>query len=398
MSSPPERQESEAGRTEPSPEVSGSQVPIKLTTDHQKHLLPTDLLDSSPEIDNAGTTTSDQAVVTPQRVRHHDLILDRNDRFVDDVWGRISEALPARVQSPQEPQTVSAIVDEPLPARPIMPQIEQPEVAPTRQQATFLAPGQGRTPEQAAAAARLRDAVTARARLRAEAESGRQASLTRLTDSAANDGAQVNTDRRRQFPRAQVHQGRSRQPARRTTIPATRPPAIPRPQLYRAAPPPALERAPFPAGFNNSAPEPPLPAAASPAPAHQPGATTTTTTTTTMTRTANHQGDSIFRQMMDQLITTGVTPPGSYQQVNLSFRAPFGMEYLFLAEGIHPQHWLVPRAQRERSGGPGAGGDLRAIRSARNGEVVGWREFLEGGAAGRIHLIPTPNPGKWVPK
>jgi hypothetical protein len=393
MSSPPERQESEAGRTEPSPEVSGSQVPNKLTADHQKHLLPSDLLDSSPEIDNADTTTSDQVVVTPQPIRHHDLILERNDQFMDDVWGRMSEALPARVQSPQEPQTVSAIVGEPLPARPIMPQIEQPEVAPTRQQATFLAPGKGRTPEQAAAAARLRDAVTARARLREEAESGRQASLTRLTDSAANDGAQVNTDRRRQVPRAQVHQGRSRQPAWQTTIPATRPPGVTRPQLYRVAPLPVLESASFPTPFNNSAAEPPLPAAASPAPAHQPGATTTTTTPT-----VNHQGDSIFRQMMDQLIASGVTPPGSYQQVNLSFRAPFGMEYLFLAEGIHPQHWLFPRAQRERSGGPGAGGDLRAIRSARNGEIVGWREFLVGGAAGRIHLIPTPNPGKWVPR
>jgi len=97
---------------------------------------------------------------------------------------------------------------------------------------------------------------------------------------------------------------------------------------------------------------------------------------------------------MDQLITTGITPSGSYQQVHLSFRAPFGMEYLYLAEWIHAQHGLFARSQRERS----SGGDAGAIRCARSGEIVGWREFLPGGAAGRIQLIPTPNPGKWVPR
>jgi hypothetical protein len=396
MSSSPERQESEAVRAELSPEVSSNpQVSNKLAADHQKHLLPADLLTSSPEMENAGTTTTEHAVVTPRPLRHHDVIMERNDRFEDDVWGRISAALPPRGQRRQEVQTAPAILEEPRAAGPMTPHLEQSQVPPTLQPATFLAPGQGRTPQQAAAAARLRDAVAARARLQEDPQR-RQANLTSLRDSAANDGAQVDTDRRREYPHAQARQdgptksgGFAWPPTIRT--PATRRPIAPSPPSYRSAPPESVPGpAPFPAPFNNSAAQPPLPAPASPVPPDIPGATTTAITT------HNHQGDSIFRQMMDQLITTGTIPPGAYQQVNLSFRPPYGMEYLYIAEWIHAQHWLFTRARQERSGG--GGGDARAIRSARNGEIVGWREFLAGGAAGRIHLIPTPNPGKWVPR
>lgn len=396
MNAAPERRESTTAHDKSSTEVSRSELLKNFTADSQKPLLPAGLLHSSPEIGSTSqtimdtvTTTADQqtaaagyGTLTPQPPRLHDVIMERNDQFEDEVWMLMSGGhLLPRDRSSQEPQTVPDTLAELGPAEPSTPHQNRPQSRPTEQPATFLLPGQGRTPQEMAAAANLRAAVAARARHQGEAERARQANLAALTDWAEHEGVEAGNDSSGQESGLEAHQGRPAQfgGLAGAAGPAATPiqmPTLLGPQTLQQAPHPAPQPAPFPAPANNSSSQH-IPTQGSRQPANTGGGTV-----------HNHKGDSIFRQMMDQLIANGRAPPDTYHQVGLPSRAPYGMEYLYFAEWIDPQHPLFHRAGPER-------GDSRAIRSAKNGEIVGWQEFLSGNAD-QLHLIRTPNPGKWV--
>ncbi|ERF73653.1 hypothetical protein EPUS_00906 [Endocarpon pusillum Z07020] len=393
MSFSPERQESSIERNELSPQA----------------LLPSDLLESSPEIGTSSQTAIDtvspliQSTTTAQRVartppaattwvpRHHDLILERNDQFVDETWALMSGG-PLRTagQHTQASQVVPYTPGEPGPALSSTPgqmpaQASSREQRLTEQPQIFLPPGHGRTPQQRAAVANFNAAVAARARQRAAADRARQAHLATSRDqpnnenigTPQNDQAQASGPGEHQRGRAEL--GNIASPAAPT--PAAAAPTTTAMQTPLLTDPPMTlepgQSIEFPMAFDTAHPlYMAINSLGQPA-------------NDTDTRPRAHEGNSIFRDMMNSLIAQGRAWPATYRQVHLprNRHVPYGKEFLYYGEMIDNQHSLFPRAAT-------LGGDPIAIRNARDGEIAGWQDAASNPRS-RIYLVPTLNPGRW---
>ncbi|KAF7503278.1 hypothetical protein GJ744_004036 [Endocarpon pusillum] len=380
MSFSPERLESAIERNELSPQA----------------LLPSDLLESSPEISTPSQTAINtvgpliQPTTTAQTVarappaattripRHHDLIMEQNDQFVDETWTLMSGG-PSQTagQHTQASQVAPYTPGEPGPAL-SSPPGQMPEQRLTEQPQIFLPPGHGRTPQQRAAVENFNAAVAARARQRAEAERARQAHLATSPDqphsedigTAQNNQTQASGPGEHQRRRAEL--GSTASPAAPTTT------AMQTPLL--TDPPMTLEPGqsiPLPVAFDTAHP------------LHMAVNSLGQPANDTDTRPRAHEGDSIFSDMMNRLIAQGRAWPGTYRQVHLPRQrhVPYGREFLYYGEMINDQHGLFPRAGT-------LGGDPIAIRNARDGEIAGWQDFASNPRS-RIYLVPTPNPGRW---
>lgn len=402
-----ERQESAIERNELSPQVSSLLFSGKWSElTRTKALLPSDLLESSPEIGTPSQTAIDtvrplvQSTTTTQSVarappaattrvpRHHDLILERNDEFVDETWALMSGgALRTAGQHTQASQVAPYTPGEPGPALssppgqvPAQPWSREQRV--TEQPQIFLPPGHGRTPQQRAAVANFNAAVAARARQRAEAGRARQAHLATSLDQPNNEDIGTTQNNQAQASGSGEHQRRraelggiasSAAPTPPTTTAAMQTP-------LRTDPPMTLEPGQsieFPMAFDTAHP------------LHMAVNSLGQPANDTDTRPRAHEGNSIFRDMMNSLIAQGRAWPGTYHQAHLprSRHVPYGREFLYYGEMIDEQHGLFPRAAT-------LGGDPIAIRNARDGEIAGWQDSASNPRS-RIYLVPTPNPGRW---
>ncbi len=302
----------------------------------------------------------------------------------------------SRDRDRQERCTVPSSLGEPGPAesrsrsqasRPTRPT----ERRATEQPVTFLAPGQGRTSQQVAAAERLGAAVAARARDQQEAERERQAHLAGLTNPSVGEGADeaegsgvqpsVSEGNRTDDWHQQQGQREGLDPdsgdspghARQSIMPMQLP-TDPNPQMYQQPSQPA----PFPVPSNTSGVQP----------TPNQGSQQRANNSTNMVH--NHRGDSIFNQMMDDLIRNGRAENIVHQQVRLPPErpVPFGREFLYYGKRVGSPHWIfLSRARAPWS-------EVRTINNARDGAIVGWQDSespLEGG----VHLFITDNPGTY---
>lgn len=333
------------------------------------------------------------AVVT-QEPRHHDVIMERNDQFENEIWDAMSGRPGAH------PDAVASSIEEPGPAEPSseaeIPSLPHPTPPqPTTQTPTFLPPGHGRTPQQTAAAERLSAAVTAQTRQREEAARALQARLaaqTGVTATPSDDiaGRQLlrqERDRVRREQREQVQRPFPTQPpvsadaqtfqppAEPAIIPATAPTSVLTTRLTYSQ---QWQYVPFQPSHDLLNRQPlSIQGSAPPVRADN------------NSMALQHEGDSIFSQMMNDLIAARkVAGEVVYRQVQLPADRPipFGREFLFFGEFVEPDHWLLLRAV-------GPGSIIRAVRNARNGDMVGWHDSLSR-RPGRVHLFPTESPGR----
>ena len=408
MSFSQERQVSATERNEPSPQVSSLLFSGKWSElTPTKAMLPSDLLESSPEIGSSSQTAINtviplsQPTTTAQPVagappaattrtpRHHDVIMERNDQFVDETWTLMSEGhLQTAGQRTQASQVVPYTPGEPGPALASAPgqMAAQPwsrEQRLTEQPRTFLPPGHGRTPQQRAAVANFNAAVAARARERAEADRARQAHLATSPDqtnnedigTTQNDQAQASGPDEHQSSRAEFG-GIASSAAPTSTPPPTTTMQIP----LLTDPPISLE----------PGQSIPLQVALDAAhPLHTAVNSLGQPANDTDTRPRAHEGDSIFCDMMNGLIARGRAWPSTYLQVHLPRHrhVPYGREFLYYGEMINEQHGLFRRAETPH-------GNPIAIRNARDGDIAGWQDSASNPNS-RIFLLPTPNPGRW---
>lgn len=402
MSSSPEHQAPVPATVQSSsPQVSRSDVVMSFPLTSDQPHLPSDLLDSSPEMESVGqtgnviadtgvepatttelVTAADTAAHTVEHVTtrsHHDWIMAREEEVLDAIWGSLErESLPPRPDNTPAraptPTRASTPLGEPGPAQPTSPH-QQPH------RPNFQPPGHLRTPQQRAIVDQMTAAVAARAREQQEADRARQAQLTGTAERTANDGADVGSQgqgrwsgqegrRIYDWPRytygqqVNVMQGGTPAIARNPNDAPNQMPPLPD-QQDLAQP---FQPSPFPALPNTSGFQ------------------------QVPTQESQHQGDSIFNQLMNQLIANSRAEPGvGYRQVRLPAggSTPYGMEYLYYGAYIGDDHWLRSRAVERCS-------TLREIRNARNGELVGWQDSMSRRPAG-VHLFPTQNPGRWNP-
>jgi hypothetical protein len=410
MSSLPEHQGSAAAHDEPSPHVSRfGFVGGCLLTPIKPHL-PSDLLDSSPEIGTLAQTIS-RIVNTPteptaatghatfaqiatftREPRYKDVVMEMNEGFEHETWGAMSgESRAPHSRIPQEGDTFTSSPGPPGPAQPSSPSQNAPQLHttrphPTEQPATFLPPGYARTAEQRAAAATFNAAVAARARQQGEAGRARQAHLNQLNSRSINEevdeGDSGRETRTIEVYRQQigsqgspVHVTGCPGPAGLNQMPAQMP-AVPDPQTYQQP----YHLAPLPVPANASGYQ--QPSVHGP---QQPG-------NSANSAVQYHQGDSIFNEMMNNLIADGRAGHATYRQVQLRSNrpTPFGREFLYCGEWVSSDHWLFSKARVQSS-------LIRAIRNARNGDLVGWYDS-ESFRPGKLHLFPTENQGRWVPE
>jgi hypothetical protein len=212
MSSTPEHQGTAAAHDEPSQHVSRfGLVGGCLLTPIKSHL-PSDLLDSSPEIGTLAQTIS-RIVNTPtqptaatghvtfaqvatftREPRYKDVVMEMNEGFEHETWGAMSgESRAPHSQIPQEGDAFTSSPGQLGPAQPSSSSQNSPQLHTTRPYATeqpaiFLLPGYARTAEQRAAAATFNAAVAARARQQGEAGRARQAHLNVLNSRSMNEG------------------------------------------------------------------------------------------------------------------------------------------------------------------------------------------------------------------
>ena len=170
---------------EPSPPKSLSGLTASFIIDSHEPQLPADLLYPSQEIGFPGQTAADAATVASETTttaqptalaehtlvspqpRHQDVIMERNEHLEDEIWASMFGGhLTQRDPTSQEPHPVPSTLEEPGPAEISSPSSDMPQSHLTErhqyeQQLIFLPPGQGRTPQQSAAAKRLNAAVTA---------------------------------------------------------------------------------------------------------------------------------------------------------------------------------------------------------------------------------------------
>ena len=355
----------------------------------EKVQLPNDLLDSSPEIgspSNAVTVTASvQAVMTAQPtasaqsittsepitpvqptavsqgLRHHDLLLERNERLEDEIWAAMSGK--GTTPPPRRGQDASATTHcpgQPVPEEPMSLDQPAPEHAQPRlieMAATFLPPGDGRTPEQRAAAARFEAAVTARARQHEEVDSSAEAA----TDHDA-DQQQI---RSQNLP---DHSNVSPAHERMRPTPTLLPDFQDQQHSHQSATMPVISNAPNSQNIPNDDLQ-----------ASQGHAENTS---------LQHDGDSIFNRMVNSLIAAGTVDNTRYHQVRLATNRPiaYRLNFLCYGEWVGPENKLRPRPSRPWS-------VLRAIRSARNGAIVGFQDF-DSPRAWEIRLL-TAHSQRW---
>lgn len=140
----------------------------------RKPHLPTGLLDCSPDTGNSSQAVTDtgtaghhdplaaeqlapaQLTENIWNMRHHDLVLERNEDIEDKLWSAMSERyMPPPPLKGHNGDTMTSILGTPV-------LIEQNQSS--KPTTAFLSPRHGITPQQRAAAERFQAAVTARAR------------------------------------------------------------------------------------------------------------------------------------------------------------------------------------------------------------------------------------------
>lgn len=253
----------------------------------------------------------------------------------------------------------------------------------------FLPPGQGRTPQQVAAAERLRAAVAARAREQVEAARAQQhTGLAAVPEETVHQLAEEGEAGHAQPPGPEQYQGHDLHPQQVQHEAATvhqggfpgvlldpmLMPTFAHPQTYQQF----MSPAPFSAPPNTGE-------------LQDHAAETTQQPLSNSDNTVHtHTGDSIFNQMMNDLIASGRAENESYRQVRLPLdrAVPFGREFLYYAEWLGPEHWLADRAVQRWSA-------LRAVRNARTADLVGWQDS-HASRPGGIYLFPTENLGRWA--
>jgi hypothetical protein len=345
--------------------------------------LPFDLLDSSPEIETSAQTVSRQP-------RHKDMVMESNEQFEREAWGAMSgESRAPHSQISQEGDAIASSPGQPGPAQPASPSQNAPQLHtthphPAEQPATFLPPGYARTAEQRAAAETFNAAVAARARQQEEAGRPRQAYLTEANSRSVDEGVDAG-DNGHETRTIEVYAqqiGGQGSPVHITGYPGpaslnqmpTQMPTVPDPQTYQQPYQPA--QFPVPAiisGYQQPSMHGPQEQGNSGNSAWQ-----------------NHQGSSIFSEMMNNLIADGRAGNATYHQVQLRSNrpTPSGRGFLYYGEWVSSDHRLFSNARVQSS-------LMRAIRNARNGDLVGWYDS-ESFRPGKVHLFPTENRGRWV--
>lgn len=368
--------------------------------DFRKAQLPTDLLDSSPEMGSPGqavsvtagahttmtaqptaaaqsVTTSEpiisvQPSIVTQGLRHHDFVLERNERLEDELWTAMSRERSAPPESGQYASAATPHLRQPGPEGPIS--LEQPAAGhaqphPSEAAATFLPPGDGRTPEQRAAAARFAAAVKALAKQREEIHSSHQRQVSSLAESNVNETVDQGRDGKTRIlaeeaPHHDADQKRIRSqssPDHSNVLPAHEPTEPIQVLLLETQ---------------------------DQQHAHQPKTTTSMSSKETNPqkipnddskaseeRAKNtvilHDGDSEFNQMMNKLIAGGTIDNIRYHQIRMAGYQGvdflFQFQFLYYGEWIGPDHELRSKARRPWS-------VVRAIRSAINGGIVALQD------------------------
>lgn len=342
---------------------------------------------------NAVTTTPQSKMTfhaVTRQPRHHDVIMERNEQFEDELWARMSgQFLPVHDRSDQGFFTAPNPPGEPGPAEPNRASpnpLYQPTVADQLElQVNFLPPGHGRTPQQIAAARELRAAVSARARQQEEAERAGRAQLAAPAGHTADrgfgdgdgDGGYTKGSGPEHHSSYDLHQQPTEPHDTSTHFDASPAPigSSPTPRSILSSPDIHAFTAPL-SNIN----------------LQQTSTQGLQQPLNSGNAVQNHLGDSIFNQMMNDLIGSGRAANMVYRQVRLPSNrpTPFGREFLYYAEWVERDHWLYASAREPRS-------VLRMIRNARNGEFVGWQDS-ESRRLGGIHLLPTENRGRWVPE
>jgi hypothetical protein len=314
--------------------------------------------------------------------------MEMNDRFEDEIWEAMWAArLPPPEKVTPERDVLPDSPREPGPAQPSTPSPSPPphhlvDSRQTEVPAIFLPPGLGRTPQQIAAAAELNAAVTARARQQEEAERARRARLAASieeTGDLGNHGGRPDVSGRQgsrrserqnqqpQYPRTSPQQSDFPHAAALMPMPISTP-IFPHPETTLQA-----LRSSSPSGSLSTNPI-----------QQEPSSSPQQLANNDSGNALGHFGDSIFAHMMNELISREVLPRGAYRQVPLPSTRPipFGMEFLFYGELVGPDHWLFSKARDPWS-------QVRAVRSARNGIIVGWQDS-HAPRAGGVYLFPTP--------